>query len=536
MTPDTIFISHATPDDNDFVRWLGTRLTGHGYRVWADLFDLRGGTPFWSTIEDALRHHACKVIFVVSQNSIDPARGGIRNELSVADAVKKKLHDPSFIIPVKIDNTMFGDFPIQIHQLNAIDFAKGWGSKLVELLDTLETAGVPKVGGDRSNEFDRWHRTMVRTSTIVENAPEPILTNLLPIISLPEAITFFEHQEDATKAASVLRNAGFPNVPFYRLVVSFADHSKMQAELPPSFELRVRARVPLLEFLEGRVAEVTAPKKNEARKIATSLSRRSLQDSESVAWNLSTTSFYKAGGRPWRIANIREGVCYVGLVFKRIDNARGRDNACCGAQMFLSTGEGVVFKGAVGPWYSESENSFHLQRDKAAELMNLVIKAYADMHGRPPRELFIHGKTWFGSEEWEGFASTVPDSTRLVGVRIRRQNEIKLFRYGKKTVLRGSAIIVSDRMAYLWTAGFTPRLETYPGREVPNPLTVDIVRGEADIELVLSDLMALTKLNFNSASFSDGLPVTLRFADLVGEILTAGPNEATAPLPFKFYI
>jgi hypothetical protein len=145
-------------------------------------------------------------------------------------------------------------------------------------------------------------------------------------------------------------------------------------------------------------------------------------------------------------------------------------------------------------------------------------------------------KLGLSRKKWEGFTSTVPDSTRLVGVRIRRQNEIKLFRYGKKAVLRGSAIIVSDRMAYLWTAGFTPRLETYPGREVPNPLTVDIVKGDADIEIVLSDLMALTKLNFNSASFSDGLPVTLRFADLVGEILTAGPNEAAPPLPFKFYI
>jgi hypothetical protein len=108
--------------------------------------------------------------------------------------------------------------------------------------------------------------------------------------------------------------------------------------------------------------------------------------------------------------------------------------------------------------------------------------------------------------------------------------------YGRVQVLRGTAIIVSDRTAYLWTAGFTPRLETYPGREVPNPLTVDIVKGDADIEQVLSDLMALTKLNFNSTGFSDGLPVTLRFADLVGEILTAGPNDATAPLPFKFYI
>jgi hypothetical protein len=27
--------------------------------------------------------------------------------------------------------------------------------------------------------------------------------------------------------------------------------------------------------------------------------------------------------------------------------------------------------------------------------------------------------------------------------------------------------------------------------------------------------MALTKLNYNGATFSDGLPVTLRFADLV---------------------
>jgi TIR domain len=51
---NTIFICHASPDDNDFVRWLGTRLTGHGYKVWADLFELKGGSPFWSTIEEAL--------------------------------------------------------------------------------------------------------------------------------------------------------------------------------------------------------------------------------------------------------------------------------------------------------------------------------------------------------------------------------------------------------------------------------------------------------------------------------------------------
>lgn len=264
--------------------------------------------------------------------------------------------------------------------------------------------------------------------------------------------------------------------------------------------------------------------------------RRSLQDPASVAWNLATTSFYKAGGRPWRVADVREGVCYVGLVFKHIESAKGRDNACCGAQMFLNSGDGIVFKGAVGPWYSETDQSFHLSRAKAAELMSMVIASYEDIHGRPPDELFIHGKTWFEKDEWVGFQSTVPAQTRLVGIRIRRQNELKLFRYGSRPVLRGTAILVSERRAYLWTTGFTPRLNTYPGREVPNPLTVDIVNGEADIRQVLRDLMALTKLNFNNAGFSDGLPVTLRFADLTGEILTAGPTNVAAPLPFRFYI
>ena len=264
--------------------------------------------------------------------------------------------------------------------------------------------------------------------------------------------------------------------------------------------------------------------------------RRSLQDPASVAWNLSTTSFYKADGKPWRIAEVREGVCYVGLVFKLLENVKGRDNACCGAQMFLGSGDGVVFKGAVGPWYSETEKSFHLSKEKAAELMALVVDAYVGKHGKPPNELFIHGQIRFDRDEWSGFASTVPAGTKLVGVQIRRQNEIKLFRYGKKPVLRGTAIITSARSAYLWTVGFIPRLETYPGREVPNPITVDIVRGDADLDVVLADLMALTKLNFNSATFSDGLPVTLRFADLVGEILTAGPSDMKAPLPFKFYI
>lgn len=264
--------------------------------------------------------------------------------------------------------------------------------------------------------------------------------------------------------------------------------------------------------------------------------RRRLQDPATLAWNLTTTSFFKAGGRPWKIANVRPGVCYVGLVFKIQSTPEDRQNACCGAQMFLDSGDGLVFKGAVGPWYSADSKQFHLSRSEAQKLIQQVVSSYSAFHGRPPSELFIHGRTRFNQEEWEGFQEGAGPETKVVCVRISRSQEMKAFRPGRTPVLRGTSLALSDRTGFLWTAGYIPELATYPGREVPNPLMVDITRGEADLEQVMTDVMGLTKVNFNSCIFGDGLPVTLRFADAVGEILVAIPHREGPPLPFRHYI
>src|SRR5262249_40727358 len=130
----------------------------------------------------------------------------------------------------------------------------------------------------------------------------------------------------------------------------------------------------------------------------------------------------------------------------------------------------------------------------------------------------------------------VDERTNIVGVRIRDDSNLKIFRKGRHAVLRGISYVRDERTAFLWTRGFIPRLQTYPGRGVPNPLLIDVCRGRADINVVLTDILALTKLNYNACIFADGLPVTLKFADAVGEILTAGPVEEIPPLPFKHYI
>jgi len=205
--------------------------------------------------------------------------------------------------------------------------------------------------------------------------------------------------------------------------------------------------------------------------------------------------------------------------------------------MFLDSGDGIVFKGAVGPWYSGKAGDFHLSRRAARDLIALALASYKGRTPGPPRELFIHGQVEFSDEEWKGFNDAIDSSkTNLVGIKIRGDSDLRLFRSGTRPVLRGTAYVRHQGSAYLWTKGFAPRLKTYVGREVPRPLRVDVMRGAVAMETVLRDLLSLTKLNYNTCLLGDGMPVTLRFANAVGEILTAAPNAGSNPLPFRHYI
>ena len=255
-----------------------------------------------------------------------------------------------------------------------------------------------------------------------------------------------------------------------------------------------------------------------------------------IAWNLCTAAFYKSGARPWKLADVRPDVCYLGIVFKRDKSGPNGRWSSCGAQMFLDSGDGLVFKGAGGPWYSETTNSYHLSGPAAQKLVVTAVAEYKSRVGQPPAELFVHGKARFSNDEWRGFKAGVPASTRrLVGVRIRLAEDLRIYRPGRHAVLRTLAYVRDERTAFLWANGFIPRLQTYPGREVPKGLLIDVCRGNADIHTVMNDVLALTKLNYNACIYGDGQPVTLSFANAVGEILTAGPVTG-APTPFKLYI
>ena len=254
------------------------------------------------------------------------------------------------------------------------------------------------------------------------------------------------------------------------------------------------------------------------------------------AWALATTLYYKIGGTPWVLDGIRDEVCYIGLVYKKLKNNKQSAFSCCAAQMFLNDGNGIVFKGNIGKWYNKITKEYHLDKNNAKDLIERGLKTFEERHKKLPKEVFIHARTHFNDDEWSGFCEASKNIEKIIGITIQTNDKIKLYRNGNFAYQRGTVLKIDEKQALLCTKGFIPKFENQLGNEIPNPIHVKISRGESDIITVCKDILSLTKLNYNTCIYGDGIPVTLRFSDNIGDVLTAGIEKKIEVLTFKNYI
>jgi hypothetical protein len=302
--------------------------------------------------------------------------------------------------------------------------------------------------------------------------------------------------------------------------------------LAPDFRRQLKARVMKHGTPIQIIRESTLSLETERR-----FSYRGLTPLSDRMWNLGTALYYKAGGKPWRLATAREGVCYVGIAFRLENPEYSTKNGCCAAQMFLDDGDGVVFVGENGPWYAPKTRQFHLTPKAAEALLAGVLQTYQDLHSKPLTEVFLHSRSGIEAAEFAGYRAAVPNSIQLVAVRVRTAwRGPRLFRQGTRPVLRGTFLRTSAKSGYLWSSGFKPELGTYDGWDVPVPLSLEVQHGEADIEQVARDILGLTKLNYNACKVGDSQPVTVGFSDAVGEILLSNPGVTHRRPQFRFYI
>ena len=165
-----VFISHANPEDNEFASWLGTRLTAAGYEVWADILNLTGGETFWRDVGDVIRKEAAVVIVAVSRASY--RKDGVLDEIALAVNTGRQLNKQQFVIPIRLDDLPFSDFPERLIRLNAINFSLNWSNGFSTLLEALENIQVPQSTSDFGEALASWQRFKLRQSASISDMPE----------------------------------------------------------------------------------------------------------------------------------------------------------------------------------------------------------------------------------------------------------------------------------------------------------------------------------------------------------------------------
>ncbi len=262
---------------------------------------------------------------------------------------------------------------------------------------------------------------------------------------------------------------------------------------------------------------------------------RDLQDEATRAWNFFCALYYKAGGIPWRLSREATDLmtCYMGVSFYHDPASQSLRTSV--AQVFNERGEGMVVRG--GPAVlDDHDNTPHLSPQDANQLLTQAVEAFRREHRTSPARLVCHKSSYYTEAELDGCAAAVKelrlDAYDLLSL---RPSHTRLYRPKSYPPLRGTAMIHSGG-CLLYTQGSVDFYRCYPGLYAPRTLDVQLDHAEAGEITLLSELLALTKMNWNSTELINLEPITLSAARNVGGILRHVPHNRPTQSRFSFFM
>jgi len=306
----------------------------------------------------------------------------------------------------------------------------------------------------------------------------------------------------------------------------------------PNFRGMLKARAMGLNFPIQIVWEdVIDENASIPRKIKESRDR-DIQDQADRSWNLLTTIYYKGSGRiPWRRMP-REGeyaACYVGISFYR--ESGGQQLFTSAAQMFDERGRGFILKGKRAQTESRGRHPYMTEED-AYELTEQVLSAYKNHHKHFPARVIILKTSRFRQDEADGILRALEEAgTELRDlVWVQESYSVKILRDGNYPVLRGTFVNLAGK-GLLYTNGSIPYYGTYPGQYDPRPLLLCPHEScDSTVAQIAEEVFSLTKINWNSTQINQRLPIPIRAARKVGEVLKYMEEGQIVSTDYRRYI
>jgi hypothetical protein len=260
----------------------------------------------------------------------------------------------------------------------------------------------------------------------------------------------------------------------------------------------------------------------------------------SVAWRLTIALYTKSGGTPWKLAQTpaMADTAYVGLAYARRGNpSEGRFVTCC-SQVFDADGGGMQFVAFDIGEGIDLRNPF-LSRSQMRSVMARSVALYQKRHGGGlPRRMVIHKAGEFKEEEITGADDALRGIREIECIQVQSRTSWRAVRLLKPKsttdrnqpdswpIHRGTMIPLSGRSTLLWSGGNAPTAAErgnyfQGGNSIPSPLLLTRFAGKNSLESMASEVLALTKMDWNNDALFDPLPVTIMYSKRLAKTISS---------------
>jgi hypothetical protein len=265
------------------------------------------------------------------------------------------------------------------------------------------------------------------------------------------------------------------------------------------------------------------------------------QNDATIAWNLCAGITYKAGNIPWVLEGFESDTSFLGISFYHKKDYYRDDVFTSMAHIYANNYDGLILQGKKAEYIIDEETNTrkpYLTYEQARFLSEEWIKSFERIRQSKPKRVVVHKTSKFEDGEIRGISETFDSLNLVYDLTTIKKSTLRIIRHGDYPVARGSYLEVDNNRAYLYTKGYIPELDTYPGVHVPAPFEVTRAKGDTSIRELCGEILALTKLNWNTADFCCGLPITIGFASNVGRILREfDGSEGNEPQSaYKYYM
>lgn len=264
-----------------------------------------------------------------------------------------------------------------------------------------------------------------------------------------------------------------------------------------------------------------------------------------IHWWLSLSFYVKSFRTPWVLYGLDKNTAYAGIGYSLNHNKVGNPIILGCSHIYNSQGLGLKYKlsKVEDQIFWDNQKNPHLSYEDAYRFGVSIKELFYQSMNELPKRVVVHKRTYFTRNEINGIRDSLigrneienidlieinlEDNVKYVASKINSDgmpNEADNF-----SVARGTCVLTGTNSALIWAHGVVQSVRNpyykyfMGGRYIPAPLKVKKHFGQSNIGQIATEILGLSKMNWNNLNLYSQLPATIKSSNdiaRIGKLLT----------------